>query len=123
MNVQGKPLSATIIPAVLTSQGSTTVSAEVVFMMMGPIQLSEETCIGIDECALRTYTCWNDSASINLVGGFDCLCLSGPSCSGDCLHGGGLKCKGQVWTVKENRCFSIPVWTKRYSASRQLVIA
>ncbi|XP_070347453.1 protein kinase C-binding protein NELL1 isoform X3 [Equus asinus] len=58
----------------------------------------------IDECALRTHTCWNDSACINLAGGFDCLCPSGPSCSGDCPHEGGLKRNGQVWTLKEDRC-------------------
>uniref|UniRef100_G1Q3C8 VWFC domain-containing protein n=2 Tax=Myotis lucifugus TaxID=59463 RepID=G1Q3C8_MYOLU len=58
----------------------------------------------IDECALRTHTCWNDSACINLAGGFDCLCPSGPSCSGDCTHGGGVKRNGQVWTLKEDRC-------------------
>ncbi|VTJ80760.1 Hypothetical predicted protein, partial [Marmota monax] len=58
----------------------------------------------IDECALRTHTCWNDSACINLAGGFDCLCPSGPSCSGDCPHEGGLKHNGQVWTLKEDRC-------------------
>ncbi|ELW67375.1 Protein kinase C-binding protein NELL1 [Tupaia chinensis] len=60
--------------------------------------------INIDECALRTHTCWNDSACINLAGGFDCLCPSGPSCSGDCPHEGGLKRNGQVWTLKEDRC-------------------
>lgn len=58
----------------------------------------------IDECALRTHTCWNDSACINLAGGYDCLCPSGPSCSGDCPHEGGLKRNGQVWTLKEDRC-------------------
>ncbi|XP_053122617.1 protein kinase C-binding protein NELL1 isoform X7 [Hemicordylus capensis] len=58
----------------------------------------------IDECALRTHTCWNDSACVNLAGGFDCLCPSGPSCTGDCLHEGGLKRNGQVWTLKKDRC-------------------
>lgn len=58
----------------------------------------------IDECALRTHTCWNDSACVNLAGGFDCLCPAGPSCSGDCPHEGGLKRNGQVWTLKEDRC-------------------
>ncbi|XP_043404793.1 protein kinase C-binding protein NELL1 isoform X9 [Chelonia mydas] len=58
----------------------------------------------IDECALRTHTCWNDSACVNLAGGFDCLCPSGPSCTGDCPHEGGLKRNGQVWTLKEDRC-------------------
>ncbi|KAM3919670.1 protein kinase C-binding protein NELL1 isoform 2-T2 [Leptodactylus fuscus] len=58
----------------------------------------------IDECALRTHTCWNDSACVNLEGGFDCLCASGPSCTGDCPHEGGLKRNGQVWTLKEDRC-------------------
>ncbi|XP_075423320.1 protein kinase C-binding protein NELL1 isoform X4 [Ascaphus truei] len=58
----------------------------------------------IDECALRTHTCWNDSACVNLEGGFDCLCPSGPSCTGDCPHEGGLKRNGQVWTLKEDRC-------------------
>ncbi|KAM8938732.1 protein kinase C-binding protein NELL1 [Pelodytes ibericus] len=58
----------------------------------------------IDECALRTHTCWNDSACVNLEGGFDCLCPSGPSCTGDCLHEGALKRNGQVWTLKEDRC-------------------
>lgn len=58
----------------------------------------------IDECALRTHTCWNDSACVNLVGGFDCLCPAGPSCSGDCPHEGGLKHNGQVWILREDRC-------------------
>uniref|UniRef100_A0A7M4ESX0 Protein kinase C-binding protein NELL1 n=1 Tax=Crocodylus porosus TaxID=8502 RepID=A0A7M4ESX0_CROPO len=58
----------------------------------------------IDECALRIHTCWNDSACVNLAGGFDCLCPSGPSCTGDCPHEGGLKRNGQVWTLKEDRC-------------------
>ncbi|XP_038262696.1 protein kinase C-binding protein NELL1 isoform X9 [Dermochelys coriacea] len=58
----------------------------------------------IDECALRTHTCWNDSVCVNLAGGFDCLCPSGPSCTGDCPHEGGLKRNGQVWTLKEDRC-------------------
>ncbi|XP_063802445.1 protein kinase C-binding protein NELL1 isoform X3 [Pseudophryne corroboree] len=58
----------------------------------------------IDECTLRTHTCWNDSACVNLEGGFDCLCPSGPSCTGDCPHEGGLKRNGQVWTLKEDRC-------------------
>ncbi|KAM4617488.1 protein kinase C-binding protein NELL1 isoform 3-T3 [Discoglossus pictus] len=58
----------------------------------------------IDECALRIHTCWNDSACVNLEGGFDCLCPSGPSCTGDCPHEGGLKRNGQVWTLKEDRC-------------------
>ncbi|CAH7459207.1 Nell1 [Phodopus roborovskii] len=61
-------------------------------------------CVYIDECALRTHTCWNDSACINLAGGFDCLCPSGPSCSGDCPHEGGLKHNGQVWVLREDRC-------------------
>ncbi|XP_068116533.1 protein kinase C-binding protein NELL1 isoform X1 [Hyperolius riggenbachi] len=58
----------------------------------------------IDECALRTHTCWNDSVCVNLEGGFDCLCTSGPSCTGDCPHDDGLKRNGQVWTLKEDRC-------------------
>uniref|UniRef100_A0A8C6VIX1 Neural EGFL like 1 n=1 Tax=Naja naja TaxID=35670 RepID=A0A8C6VIX1_NAJNA len=58
----------------------------------------------IDECALKTHTCWNDSACVNLAGGFDCLCPSGPSCTGDCPHEGGLKRNGQVWTLKKDRC-------------------
>ncbi|XP_051633238.1 protein kinase C-binding protein NELL1 isoform X5 [Manacus candei] len=58
----------------------------------------------IDECALKTHTCWNDSACVNLAGGFDCLCPSGPSCTGDCPHEGGFKRNGQVWTLREDRC-------------------
>uniref|UniRef100_A0A8C5N017 Neural EGFL like 1 n=1 Tax=Leptobrachium leishanense TaxID=445787 RepID=A0A8C5N017_9ANUR len=58
----------------------------------------------IDECALRIHTCWNDSACVNLEGGFDCLCPSGPSCTGDCPHDGTLKRNGQVWTLKDDRC-------------------
>ncbi|KAM9302405.1 protein kinase C-binding protein NELL1 [Gastrophryne carolinensis] len=58
----------------------------------------------IDECALKTHTCWNDSVCVNLEGGFDCLCTSGPSCTGDCPHEDGLKRNGQVWTLKEDRC-------------------
>lgn len=37
MNVQRESLSATTIPAALTCQGGTTVSAEAVSMTMGPI--------------------------------------------------------------------------------------
>ncbi|XP_058684278.1 protein kinase C-binding protein NELL1 isoform X6 [Poecile atricapillus] len=58
----------------------------------------------IDECALKIHTCWNDSACVNLAGGFDCLCPSGPSCTGDCPHEGGFKRNGQVWTLREDRC-------------------
>ncbi|XP_068050284.1 protein kinase C-binding protein NELL1 isoform X5 [Anomalospiza imberbis] len=58
----------------------------------------------IDECTLKTHTCWNDSACVNLAGGFDCLCPSGPSCTGDCPHEGGFKRNGQVWTLREDRC-------------------
>nr|XP_033784817.1 protein kinase C-binding protein NELL1 isoform X3 [Geotrypetes seraphini] len=58
----------------------------------------------IDECALKIHTCWNDSACVNLMGGFDCLCLSGPSCTGDCPHEEGLKQNGQLWTLTEDRC-------------------
>lgn len=58
----------------------------------------------IDECALKIHTCWNDSACVNLPGGFDCLCPSGPSCTGDCPHEGGFKRNGQVWTLREDRC-------------------
>ncbi|CAM2115636.1 unnamed protein product [Caretta caretta] len=68
------------------------------------IQISLYPILYIDECALRTHTCWNDSACVNLAGGFDCLCPSGPSCTGDCPHEGGLKRNGQVWTLKEDRC-------------------
>ncbi|XP_060033003.1 protein kinase C-binding protein NELL1 isoform X2 [Erinaceus europaeus] len=58
----------------------------------------------IDECALRTHTCGSDSACVNLAGGFDCLCASGSSCSGDCPHEGGLRRNGQVWTLNDDRC-------------------
>ncbi|XP_063253625.1 protein kinase C-binding protein NELL1 [Prinia subflava] len=58
----------------------------------------------LDECALKTHSCWNDSACVNLAGGFECLCPPGPSCTGDCPHEGGLKRNGQVWTLREDRC-------------------
>ncbi|XP_063253430.1 protein kinase C-binding protein NELL1-like [Prinia subflava] len=58
----------------------------------------------LDECALKTHSCWNDSACVNLAGGFECLCPPTPSCTGDCPHEGGLKRNGQVWTLREDRC-------------------
>ncbi|KAL6064426.1 hypothetical protein STEG23_020153, partial [Scotinomys teguina] len=71
----------------------------------------------IDECALRTHTCWNDSACINLAGGFDCLCPSGPSCSGDCPHEGGLKHNGQhIYALSTVLC---PCCPKAHSFSSE----
>uniref|UniRef100_A0AAY5E9X8 Neural EGFL like 1 n=1 Tax=Electrophorus electricus TaxID=8005 RepID=A0AAY5E9X8_ELEEL len=51
----------------------------------------------VDECAKQTHTCWNDSACVNLPGSFDCVCITGPECSGDCVQGGGLKHNGEEW--------------------------
>ncbi|KAM9545736.1 protein kinase C-binding protein NELL1-like isoform 2-T2 [Salvelinus alpinus] len=58
----------------------------------------------IDECATQTHTCWNDSVCVNLPGGFDCMCTSGPACSGDCLYEEGLKHNGQEWNHRLDRC-------------------
>uniref|UniRef100_A0A673XR27 Neural EGFL like 1 n=1 Tax=Salmo trutta TaxID=8032 RepID=A0A673XR27_SALTR len=58
----------------------------------------------VDECATQTDTCWNDSVCVNLPGGFDCMCTSGPACSGDCLHEEGLKHNGQEWNLSLDRC-------------------
>ncbi|KAF4796635.1 hypothetical protein TURU_082423 [Turdus rufiventris] len=73
---------------------------------VGPLGafLAKDWPTDIDECALKIHTCWNDSACVNLAGGFDCLCPSGPSCTGDCPHEGGFKRNGQVWTLREDRC-------------------
>uniref|UniRef100_A0A673Z5K3 Neural EGFL like 1 n=1 Tax=Salmo trutta TaxID=8032 RepID=A0A673Z5K3_SALTR len=58
----------------------------------------------IDECAMQTHTCWNDSVCLNRPGGFDCMCTSGLACSGDCLYEEGLKNNGQEWNHSLDRC-------------------
>ena len=62
----------------------------------------------IDECGLQTHTCWNDSACVNLPGGYDCVCASGPGCSGDCPQEGeeegGVRRNGEDWKPGFDRC-------------------
>lgn len=58
----------------------------------------------IDECALQTHTCWNDSVCVNLPGGYDCVCTSGPGCSGDCPQEEGIRRNGEDWKPSFDRC-------------------
>lgn len=58
----------------------------------------------IDECSLQTHTCWNDSVCVNLPGGYDCVCTSGPGCSGDCPQEEGLRRNGEDWKPSFDRC-------------------
>uniref|UniRef100_A0A8C5CBI2 Neural EGFL like 1 n=1 Tax=Gadus morhua TaxID=8049 RepID=A0A8C5CBI2_GADMO len=58
----------------------------------------------VDECSLQTHTCWNDSVCVNLPGGYDCVCASGPGCSGDCPHEGGVWRNGEDWKPSYDPC-------------------
>ncbi|KAK3561645.1 hypothetical protein QTP86_012047 [Hemibagrus guttatus] len=58
----------------------------------------------IDECALHTHTCWNDSVCVNLPGTFDCVCVNGPECTGDCIQGEELKHNRQEWSLGHDHC-------------------
>lgn len=58
----------------------------------------------IDECTLQTHTCWNDSVCVNLPGGYDCVCTSGPGCSGDCPQEEGIRRNGEDWKPSFDRC-------------------
>lgn len=58
----------------------------------------------IDECSLQTHTCWNDSVCVNLPGGYDCVCTSGPGCSGDCPQEEGIRRNGEDWKPSFDRC-------------------
>lgn len=58
----------------------------------------------IDECSLQTHTCWNDSVCVNLPGGYDCVCTSGPGCSGDCPQEEGMRRNGEDWKPSFDRC-------------------
>uniref|UniRef100_A0A8D3DRU3 Neural EGFL like 1 n=1 Tax=Scophthalmus maximus TaxID=52904 RepID=A0A8D3DRU3_SCOMX len=58
----------------------------------------------IDECGLQTHTCWNDSVCVNLPGGYDCVCTSGPGCSGDCPQDEGARRNGEDWKPGFDRC-------------------
>lgn len=57
-----------------------------------------------DECSLQTHTCWNDSVCVNLPGGYDCVCTSGPGCGGDCPHEEGIRRNGEDWKPSFDRC-------------------
>ncbi|XP_047658859.1 protein kinase C-binding protein NELL1 isoform X3 [Tachysurus fulvidraco] len=58
----------------------------------------------IDECTMHTHTCWNDSVCVNLPGTFDCVCVNGPECTGDCIQGEELKHNGQEWSLGHDHC-------------------
>ncbi|CAB1438291.1 unnamed protein product [Pleuronectes platessa] len=58
----------------------------------------------VDECSLQTHTCWNDSVCVNLPGGYDCVCTSGPGCSGDCPQDEGIRRNGEDWKPSFDRC-------------------
>ncbi|KAF3832986.1 hypothetical protein F7725_026651, partial [Dissostichus mawsoni] len=58
----------------------------------------------IDECSLQTHTCWNDSVCVNLPGGYDCVCTSGPGCGGDCTEEEGIRRNGEDWKPSFDRC-------------------
>ncbi|XP_062311198.1 protein kinase C-binding protein NELL1-like [Osmerus eperlanus] len=70
----------------------------------GSYLLDGSSCIDVDECSSHTHTCWNESVCVNLPGGFDCVCDSGSSCSGDCRLGDGLRLSGQQWSPSQDRC-------------------
>ncbi|XP_060733379.1 protein kinase C-binding protein NELL1-like isoform X4 [Tachysurus vachellii] len=58
----------------------------------------------IDECTMHTHTCWNDSVCVNLPGTFDCVCVNGPECTGDCIQGEEQKHNGQEWSLGHDHC-------------------
>lgn len=58
----------------------------------------------VDECSLQTHTCWNHSVCVNLPGGYDCVCVSGPGCSGDCQQDKGIRRNGEDWKPSFDRC-------------------
>lgn len=58
----------------------------------------------VDECNLQTHTCWNHSVCVNLPGGYDCVCASGPGCSGDCTQDKGIRRNGEDWKPSFDRC-------------------
>lgn len=58
----------------------------------------------VDECNLQTHTCWNHSMCVNLPGGYDCVCTSGPGCSGDCQQDKGIRRNGEDWKPSFDRC-------------------
>uniref|UniRef100_A0AAQ4PWP6 Neural EGFL like 1 n=1 Tax=Gasterosteus aculeatus aculeatus TaxID=481459 RepID=A0AAQ4PWP6_GASAC len=58
----------------------------------------------IDECASQTHTCWNDSVCVNLPGGYDCVCTSGPGCDGDCPQEEEIRRNGEDWKPGFDRC-------------------
>lgn len=58
----------------------------------------------VDECSLQTHTCWNHSVCVNLPGGYDCVCTSGPGCSGDCPQDKGIRRNGEDWKPSFDRC-------------------
>lgn len=58
----------------------------------------------IDECTLQTHTCWNDSVCVNLPGGYDCMCTSGPGCSGNCPQDEVIRRNGEDWKPTYDRC-------------------
>lgn len=58
----------------------------------------------VDECSLQTHTCWNHSVCVNLPGGYDCVCTSGPGCSGDCQQDKGIRRNGEDWKPSFDRC-------------------
>uniref|UniRef100_A0A672GAN4 Neural EGFL like 1 n=1 Tax=Salarias fasciatus TaxID=181472 RepID=A0A672GAN4_SALFA len=58
----------------------------------------------IDECGLQTHTCWNDSVCVNLPGGYDCVCTTGPGCSGDCQQEEVIRRNGEDWKPGFDRC-------------------
>ncbi|KAK5915737.1 hypothetical protein CesoFtcFv8_001301 [Champsocephalus esox] len=58
----------------------------------------------IDECRFQTHTCWNDSVCVNLPGGYDCVCTTGPGCGGDCTEEEGIRRNGEDWKPSFDRC-------------------
>lgn len=67
--------------------------------------ISSDFCLqDVDECSLQTHTCWNDSVCVNLPGGYDCVCTSGPGCSGDCPQEDGIRRNGEDWKPSFDRC-------------------
>lgn len=58
----------------------------------------------VDECSLQTHTCWNHSVCVNLPGGYDCVCASGPGCSGDCQQDTAVRRNGEDWKPSYDRC-------------------